>query len=225
MELIAGPPSVASTLWNSMVAPLLSLHVSGFFWYQGESNCGQASFAKCFAAMITAWRAHFQNPEAPFIFFQLAPWPMLDSGVLAAQRQAQAEHSLSLPNVVMVVTADRGDSAGAFHPIHPPAKEELSHRAFLVMDRLLYKNASSPLQGPQVLKVTFDPCSSGWGDYHFGTGLNSYVCSPGSGFLCGGIRVQFDQPLVLASTYGGRNSYEMACCSGTAPWPSIKGLC
>lgn len=216
MELQAGPPSMRSTLWNSMVAPLLSLHVSGFYWYQGESNVGQASFAKCFPAMITSWRAHFNAPSAPFIFFQLGPWPLLDSGALPAQRQAQARYSLSLPNVGMIVAADRGDAAGAFHPIHPPVKEELSYRAFLVTDRLVYKNSSSPMQGPQVLKAIFDPWSSDWGDYHFGTGLNSYVCRPGSGFLCGGIRVQFDQPLVLASIYGDRNSYD----NGLLLWDS-----
>ena len=33
-----GIPQVPSTLWNTMVAPLLPLHVAGFLWYQGETN-------------------------------------------------------------------------------------------------------------------------------------------------------------------------------------------
>jgi hypothetical protein len=39
-----------------------------------------------------------------------------------------------------------------------------------------------------------------------GTGAGSYVCSPGSGFTCGGIRLVFDQPIVEASSYGDVSS-------------------
>jgi hypothetical protein len=31
-----GCPTIHSTLWNSMIAPLTVLRVSGFLWYQGE---------------------------------------------------------------------------------------------------------------------------------------------------------------------------------------------
>ena len=122
------------------------------------------------------------------------------------QRQAQTG-ALALPQVGMVVAADRGDSAGAFHPIHPPTKEELSHRAFLVTDRLLYGNTSSPLQGPQVVSATFDAWDDSWGDFHYGTGTGSYVCKPGTPFTCGGVRVTFDQPLELSSTFADKYSY------------------
>lgn len=136
IELAAGPPSIHSTLWNSMIAPLLSLRISGWYWYQGESNCGQKSFSRCFPAMIEAWRHQWNAPNLPFIFFQLAPWPALNIGTIAEQRAAQV-NATNLPNVGMVVAADRGDAAGAFHPIHPPVKEELSHRAFLITDNLV----------------------------------------------------------------------------------------
>ena len=86
-------------------------------------------------------------------------------------------------------------------------KEELSHRAFLLTDRLVYGNLDLPLQGPQPIKATFEPWEPSWNDFHFGTGAGSYVCHPGSGFRCGGIKVQFDQDLVLDSTNGQSNSY------------------
>lgn len=209
LELQVGPPNMHSTLWNSMLAPLTSLRVSAWYWYQGESNANSnmTLYSACFSAMITSWRQHWGQPAAPFIFFQLAPWPALDTGIISATRQAQTS-ALLLPSVGMVVAADRGDSAGAFHPIHPPVKEELSHRAFLVTDSLLYKNASSPRMGPQPVKAIFDAWSVDWGDYHYGTGAGSYVCLPGSNFACGGIRVVFDQPLSLASTWGDRNSLD-----------------
>jgi len=163
--------------------------------------------------MITAWREHWKAADTPFIFFQLAPWPSLNNGLIPAQRAAQV-NATRLQNVGMVVSADRGDTAGAFHPIHPPVKEELSHRAFLVTDRLVYKNASSPLQGPQPLRATFEPWDASWGDYHYGTGRGSYVCNAGSGFVCGGIKVEFDQPLVLDHTLGQSNGWVNA---GLAP--------
>jgi hypothetical protein len=184
---------------------------------QGESNCGQKSFSRCFPAMIEAWRGEWKAPAVPFMFFQLAPWPALNgaggSCNIAAQRAAQV-NATNLKNVGMVVTADRGDASGAFHPIHPPVKEELSHRAFLVTDRLVYENLTSPLQGPQPIKATFEPWQPDWGDYHFDTGAGSYVCKPGSGFRCGGIKVEFDQELVIDSSYGQSNSFVNA---GLAP--------
>lgn len=77
----------------------------------------------------------------------------MNTGQIALQRAAQV-NATNLPKVGMVVAADRGDAAGAFHPIHPPVKEELSHRAFLITDNLVYGNKSSPLQGPQPVKVS-----------------------------------------------------------------------
>jgi sialate O-acetylesterase len=206
VELTSGPPTMHSTLWNSMIAPLLPLRVSGWYWYQGESNTGQPCFSRCFPALISSWRAHWKQSETPFIFFQLAPWPSLNNGGIPAQRAAQVNATL-LPNVGMVVAADRGDAAGAFHPIHPPVKEELSHRAFLLTDRLVYKNESSPLQGPQPLRATFEAWDDSWDDFHYGTGRGSYVCKAHTDFLCGGIKVEFDQPLVLDRTLGQTNSW------------------
>lgn len=213
IELTAGPPSIPSTLWNSMIAPLLNLHISGVYWYQGESNCGDKTFERCFPAMITSWREAWKSRELPFIFFQLAPWPNLESGAIAQQRMAQV-NATNLPKVGMVVAADRGDAAGAFHPIHPPVKEELSHRAFLVTDNLVYGNSSSPVQGPQPIRATFETWDASWADFHYGTGVGSYVCHAGSGFSCGGIKVEFDQDLVLASTYGQSNAW---VAGGLAP--------
>ena len=63
LELAAGPPSIHSTLWNSMIAPLLPLRISGWYWYQGESNVGQPCFSRCFPAMITAWREQWKLPR------------------------------------------------------------------------------------------------------------------------------------------------------------------
>mmetsp|Transcript_20227 Transcript_20227/g.47279 ORF Transcript_20227/g.47279 Transcript_20227/m.47279 type:complete len:341 (+) Transcript_20227:1-1023(+) len=215
VELLDGPPSIHGTLWNSMVAPLLSLPVATFYWYQGESNAGAPlPFMQCFPAMITSWRQHWTEASnttlpgpIPFIFFQLAPWPALDNGMISTMRFAQMS-ALELPAVGMVVSADKGDAAGAFHPIHPPVKQELSRRAAMVTANLLYGDTSFPLQGPQVVAVTFDYWDASWGDYHYGTGAGSYVCHNNSGFTCGGVRIKFDQEIEIAGCGTSRMAQE-----------------
>ena len=76
----------------------------------------------------------------------------------------------------MVVAADIADPAGSYHPIHPPWKAELGRRAWLWADNAVYGNASSPTSGPRVVATTWDVWDASWGDYHHGTGSNSYVC-------------------------------------------------
>lgn len=41
VEQSAGPPSLHATLWNSMIAPLLPLHISGWYWYR---KCSDSSY-------------------------------------------------------------------------------------------------------------------------------------------------------------------------------------
>lgn len=79
-----------------MIAPLLPLQVSGYLWYQGESNSGQPeSYAKCFPAMISQWRKSWGGaPNATFIFVQLAPWPDFDVGLITG---SPLENSIALP--------------------------------------------------------------------------------------------------------------------------------
>jgi hypothetical protein len=45
--------------------------------------------------------------------------------------------ALELPGVGMAVTADIGDPAGVYHPIHPPYKQEVGRRAALAAENLV----------------------------------------------------------------------------------------
>lgn len=200
-------PSVPSCLYYSMIYPLLTLPITAWLWYQGEANAGNpVGYAKCFPAMISQWRGDWAAAthnatalDAPFIFAQLSSWPAGDNGLIAVQRYAQ-QAALALPRVGMAVAADIGDPSGALHPIHPPWKAEVARRAFLAADNLVYGNASSPVSGPVVAGVTVDLWNAAWGNFHYGYGAES-VCGGGQ-FTCAGIRVHFDQPIQLASTYG-----------------------
>merc|ERR1712232_593037 len=68
------------TLYNTMIAPYTvgPMAVSGFTWYQGENNAGDAAsandYACLFPAMISEWRRAFRNPEAYFGFIQISTW-------------------------------------------------------------------------------------------------------------------------------------------------------
>jgi len=219
-----GTPTLPSTLYYSMIYPLLTYSLTGFLWYQGESNAGNpVNYSRCFPAMISQWRNDWNSHtngatdiNAPFIFVQLSSWPSGNTNIIATQRYAQTA-ALALPKVGMVVTADIGDPSGAFHPIHPPFKYELARRAVLWAQNIIYGNTSSPTQGPMPVNVIWDAWNASWGNYHYNYGGNpNNVCSLSSnGFVCGGIRITFDQPIVLKPSYGGVHGYDngfQLCC-------------
>jgi len=157
--------------------------------------------------MVADWRSSWaavrapEAPVVPFLFAQLACWPIQAPGdsFLPAFREMQ-QRLISEPRTGMVVTADLCDPAGAYHPIHPPYKAEVGRRSWLWFDAELYGNASSPRAGPVVTGIQWDSWQPGWGDYHYGTGNGSYVCGSGA-FACGGIRVTFDRPVTIRNFY------------------------
>jgi len=201
-------------------------------WYQGESNAGDpVGYSRCFPAMIQQWRAAWDSVTglprvAPFFFVQISSWAAGDGGVIAVQRIAQ-QAALSLPNVGMAVAADIGDPASPVHPIHPIKKQEVARRLFLAARNILYNQSDIPAEGPRVLKVVLDAWDPSWGDYHQGVGVSN-VCYPGTGFFCLGLRVFFDQPLVLHPSYlslsGNPASFELLTSNGQTQPVGLTGL-
>ena len=152
--------------------------------------------------MINDWRLKWSqvgsSPTLPFFFIQLSAWPTQDTPSIPIFRVA-VENALALPNTGMVVSADLSDPAGALHPIHPPWKKEVARRAALWADNVLWGNASAPTSGPRLVSAVWDAWDATWASYHYQTGAGSYVCSTGSQgpFLCGGVRLVFDQPVAF----------------------------
>jgi hypothetical protein len=100
---------------------------------QGETNADYPNrYARCLPAMIRHWRQSFSDTtnRTPFVFTQIGTWPDGDSGIIPSMRYAQRA-ALQLPAVGMVVSADIGDPAGVYHPIHPPFKQEVGRRTAL----------------------------------------------------------------------------------------------
>ena len=119
----------ASGLYNSMIAPITKCP-KGIIWYQGESNAGRAdNYAELLKTMITAWRAHFQNPDLPFYIIELAAFEHSEletaetSGWVRLQ-DAQRQVAAEMHNVFVVHNRDLGE----WNDIHPQDKKTLGKR-------------------------------------------------------------------------------------------------
>ena len=148
-------------LYNSMVAPFLSMPVRGFLWYQGCSNVGRAvQYESLFQTLILDWQARFnknskvtpypkpqpqnerrrfmqpnESKAIPFYFVQLANYlqqkDLQPQSGWAALRDAQRK-ALRLDGVGMMVNID----IGMANDIHPKNKQEVGRRlALLALNR------------------------------------------------------------------------------------------
>lgn len=135
-------PYEPGVLWNSMIYPLTPFNVSGFFWYQGESNVGSwKSYDKLMRNMVNSWRSAW-NDDLPFYFVQIAPFSYGNKVPLAALlREQQDKTARSLSNSAMVVITDLVDN---IQDIHPVQKKEVAHRLATIALTEHYKKRSDP---------------------------------------------------------------------------------
>lgn len=148
--------SGSSSLYEGMIRFLTNLSISGFIWYQGESNKNDApdNYARLNAALINGWRAKFNKDQLPFYYVQLAPFTeeyanILASGtqtapvVYAKFREAQAKIR-SVPGTGMAVAMDVGELDNH----HPRNKKPVGERlALLALKETYRKNVQC--YGPQ----------------------------------------------------------------------------
>ena len=164
-------------LYNSMVAPFLTMPVRGFLWYQGCSNVGRAvQYESLFQTLILDWQARFnknsevaaypkpqpqnerrrwmQSTESkalPFYFVQLANYlqrkDLQPESGWAALREAQRK-ALKLDGVGMMVNID----IGMANDIHPKNKQEVGRRlALLALNRTYGRE--EPCSAPEYLQM------------------------------------------------------------------------
>ena len=164
-------------LYNSMVAPFLSMPVRGFLWYQGCSNVGRAvQYESLFQALILDWQARFnKNSEVtpypkpqpqnerrrfmqptesnalPFYFVQIANYrqrkDLQPESEWAAIREAQRK-ALRLDGVGMMVNID----IGMANDIHPKNKQEVGRRLALLALNRTYGH-EEPCAAPEYLQM------------------------------------------------------------------------
>lgn len=133
----SGTPTV---LYNGMIAPLEPYALRGITFYQGESNAGNPTqYRTLFPALIQDWREHWNRPDLPFLFVQIAPF----KGQPPEIREAQLLALKSTPHTAMAVTVDVGDA----DDIHPANKGPVGARLALAA-RVLAYGESIEYSGP-----------------------------------------------------------------------------
>lgn len=185
-------------LYNSMVAPFLSMPVRGFLWYQGCSNVGRAvQYESLFQALILDWQARFnKNSEIapypkpqpqdnrrrfmaqdnnsktiPFYFVQIANYlgrKPLQPKSGWAAIREAQRKALRLDGVGMAVNID----IGMANDIHPKNKQEVGRRLALLALNRTYGNPE-PCAAPEFLQMNITD----------GKAVLSFLPSPGSDML------------------------------------------
>ncbi|MBR5051974.1 MAG: hypothetical protein IKW91_01980, partial [Bacteroidaceae bacterium] len=165
-------------LYNSMVAPFLTMPVRGFLWYQGCSNVGRAvQYESLFQALILDWQARFnknsevasypkpepqegrrrfmmQNTNSkalPFYFVQIANYRQrvdLQPQSGWAAIREAQRKALRLDGVGMAVNID----IGMANDIHPKNKQEVGHRLALLALNRTY-GQEEPCAAPEFLQM------------------------------------------------------------------------
>ena len=137
-------PNQPGRAFNAMIYPLLKFKIAGVIWYQGESNVGSTTYDKTFTALITSWRALW-NDNFPFYYVQIAPYQYGENhfgGVII--RDAQRKVQEQVPNTGMVMTSD----ISTVENIHPKNKKSVGIRLANLALANTYKTHSDLVNGP-----------------------------------------------------------------------------
>ncbi len=156
-------------LFNAMISPIVPISLRGVIWYQGEANCSEGSaYIDKTKAQVLGWRKVFNQPDLPYYYTQIAPWPYGNQNphVLPTFWEAQSGIMNAVPNTGMVVTSDIGD----VKDIHPKNKQEVGRRLALWALAKTYGKSDVVYSGPvfkslktegDKLRVTFDSTAGG----------------------------------------------------------------
>lgn len=124
-------PSLHSTIFNGMIAPIAGYGAKGALWYQGESNANHGSaneYEELLGAMIGDWRQRWES-NLSFYFVQLANYrepstkPGVESDWVIVQDEMRRALK-SIPNSGMAIINDIGDA----RDIHPKNKQDVGAR-------------------------------------------------------------------------------------------------
>lgn len=127
-----------SSLFNTMIAPLIPYAIRGVAWYQGEENhWGAGLYQTQQSAMIEDWRERWGQGSFPFIYVQLANFGKTHTEPWSAWAELQEAqlNSLSHPNTAMAVAIDVGES----DDIHPRRKQPVGQRLGIAALGKFYK--------------------------------------------------------------------------------------
>ncbi len=159
-----------TSLYNSMIHPLVPFAIRGVTWYQGEANRDSGdgmTYRYKMEALIRGWRKIWAQGDFPFYYVQLAPFKYEAGDALWLPEIWEAQTAaLSIPHTGMAVTVDIGN----LRDIHPRNKQDVGKRlalwalaktygrSDLVYSGPLYK--STAVEGSKV-RISFDHTGSG----------------------------------------------------------------
>ena len=141
-----------ASIYNAMIAPLISYKIKGCFWYQGENNEGRAEqYGVLLPTMIKAWRDKW-NQQLPFGIIQLPNYrdkvAQPTDGAWSFLRDAQRRTADSLKTTGLIVLIDAGEA----HNIHPHNKQIVGERMLRWALATQY-NAPILPSGPRFIKA------------------------------------------------------------------------
>ena len=205
-----------SNLFNGMIAPLKGFRFQGVIWYQGEANVGRGrQYHTLFPALIDNWRTELNNPDAPFLFVQLAPFRYGNQPIeaLAEVWDAQRMTQRNVADTGMVVTTDIGNVGD----IHPQNKQEVGRRLALwalgnTYQELLAANSiavpetfSGPLfkthektEGTNEIVISFDHIGEGFEARGGGELTHFTICGEDQEFVPAKAEIEGDTIVVSA---------------------------
>jgi sialate O-acetylesterase len=143
------PQTLATSIYNGMIAPLLPYAIRGVVWYQGENNDDKGyEYGRLFPALIANWRSKFNQGDFPFIYQQLVNFRPIKTepseSKWAELREAQLLTLQKTVNTAMAVGIDAGEA----DDIHPVDKRIVAYRLSLAARRLSYQEKSLTSSGP-----------------------------------------------------------------------------
>jgi sialate O-acetylesterase len=143
-------------LYNTFIHPFINLSISGFCWYQGESNrTERAGYTHLVQTMVKGWRHDFAQGDLPFYYVQVAPffWDNQDETLsdYAFFREAQ-EKIGDLNNTSMIVTMDVGEAKN----LHPRNKKPVGVRLVKTALNRHYGFLDIPYLGPHFSQLTLE---------------------------------------------------------------------
>ncbi|MBQ3841431.1 MAG: sialate O-acetylesterase [Ruminiclostridium sp.] len=137
-------PFCPTALYRSMIKVVCPYTISGFLYYQGESDDDNPqNYYKLLRGLIDLWRTDWGDPSLPFLIVQL---PMhlykgdTDRKNWCLIREAQDKVYRTVKNTGLAVAIDCGE----FNEIHPHDKEVVAQRLYEQALPLVYGGEPNP---------------------------------------------------------------------------------
>ena len=91
-----------ANLYNGVLNPIIGYGIKGAIWYQGESNCGSATYNCSQQAMVSAWRQAWHMDGMAFGFVELSGYA---KKIIEAKLKGEAfpEHEHDVAAVMRLV--------------------------------------------------------------------------------------------------------------------------